>query len=78
MAKEKEPKHLCQCGCGKMLSAQAECCHSDGKVLPRIVAVQKSQTRVKVGISKSRSFNRTASLASTAAQEDIGMNENSN
>ena len=61
-----------------MLSAWAECRHHDGKVTPHIAAVQKSQTRVKAGISKSQSFNRTASLTSTAAQEDIGMDENSN
>ena len=78
MAKEKEPKCLCWCGCGKMLSEGAEHCHRDGKVPPCIAAVQKSQTRVKAGISKLQSFNRTASLTSTAAQEDIGMDENSN
>ena len=46
MAKEKEPKRLCRCGCGKMLSARAERRHRDGQVPPRIAAVQRNQSRV--------------------------------
>jgi hypothetical protein len=46
MGKDQEPKRLCRCGCGKMLSARAERRHRDGQVPPRIAAVQKNQTKV--------------------------------
>ena len=49
MAKDKEPKRLCRCGCGKLLSARAERRHRDGKVPPRIAAVQKKQSKVLAG-----------------------------
>lgn len=43
MAKQKEPKCLCCCRCGKMLSARTECHHHDGQVPPHIAAIQQSQ-----------------------------------
>lgn len=48
----KEPKHLCRCGCGKMLSARTERRHRDGQVPPRIAAIQQSQSKVTKSIGR--------------------------
>ena len=56
MAKQKEPKRLCCCGCGKMLSARAERRHRDGQVPPRIAAIQQGQSRHTQPIKKPEEF----------------------
>jgi hypothetical protein len=85
MTKVKEPKRLCRCGCGKMLSARAERRHRDGQVPPRIAAIQNSQSKVtKHGGRVSQSFEKiiTSSTshharAASEEQEDASMDESS-
>ena len=71
MAKQKEPKRLCCCGCEKMLSARAERCHREGQVPPRIAAVQRNQSKVsRLERHLSQSINKTvmSTVASTSHQ----------
>jgi hypothetical protein len=85
MTKVKEPKRLCRCGCGKMLSARAERRHRDGQVPPRIAAIQNSQSNVtkhggRISQSNERIITSSASRHTRAAseeQEDVSMSEGS-
>ena len=66
MVKEKEPKRLCHCGCGKMLSARAEHHHRDGEVPPRIAAVQGNQRQL-TGVERHLSQSIKRTVVSTVA-----------
>ena len=66
MVKEKEPKRLCRCGCGKMLSARAEHRHRDGEVPPRIAAVQGNQRQL-TGVERHLSQSIKRTVVSTVA-----------
>ena len=74
MAKDKEPKRLCCCGCGKLLSARAECRHHDGKVPPRIAAVQKNQSKVLAGPPHLIHSIKSMATSTAAAQAAGGSN----
>jgi hypothetical protein len=80
MAKDKEPKRLCRCGCGKMLSARAERRHRDGQVPPRIAAAQMSQRQAAAGLGRlTESIKKTSRdvkvPASGHEQEDMSMDD---
>ena len=85
MTKVKEPKRLCRCGCGKMLSTRAERRHRDGQVPPRIAAIQNSQSKAPKHIDRltqplDKTIGSSASYharAASAAQEDVSMGEGS-
>jgi len=85
MTKVKEPKRLCHCGCGKMLSACTERHHRDGQVPPCIAAIQNSQSKAPKHIdhltqSLDKTIGSSASYHARAAseeQEDVSMGEGS-
>lgn len=84
MAKDKEPKRLCRCGCGNMISARAERRHRDGQVSGRIAAAQKSQTKSSIALghltqsikSKSTSTSTSANIASSSRHVNDGIEQN--
>ena len=76
--KVKEPKRLCRCGCGKILSARAERRHRDGQLPPRLAAIQSSRKSVCAATATTTTGNTPTvhitptCLASTSAhQHDV-------
>ena len=76
MAKDKEPKRLCRCGCGKWISARAERRHRDGQVPPRIAAVQKSKSKVSAGLAHLSKITASANVTSTPPRTSHHHNVN--
>jgi len=73
MAKQKEAKRLCRCGCGKMLSARTERRHRDGQVPPRIAAIQQSQSHISKSGRCTRPIKKTQDSSMDSDNSDTNM-----